>query len=61
MRPVDQIYVYGNSERAYLLAVVVPTAAGRTTGIAISPRRSSGRSRTLRPGHGLNPMRSPGT
>jgi fatty acid CoA ligase FadD9 len=23
--PVDQIYVYGNSERAYLLAVVVPT------------------------------------
>jgi fatty acid CoA ligase FadD9 len=24
--PVDQIYVYGNSERPYLLAVVVPTA-----------------------------------
>ena len=37
---VHQIYVYGNSERAYLLAVVVPTGRARPAGAAARQLRS---------------------
>ncbi|AYJ48977.1 NAD-dependent epimerase/dehydratase family protein [Rhodococcus sp. P1Y] len=44
---VDQIFVYGNSQRAYLLAVVVPAPAARDAGSVLSSLQAIARDEGL--------------